>query len=385
MTRMKKLLLHGVLSISFLCVFAQNNKDFILQLKDADTQFSYGNYHLALPLYMALYTIDSTNSHINFHIGVCLFSISSDKTLAIPYFEQSRKSFIDAYYYLGILYRMQKDFYYSRQAFLYYQNSYKEKKYNYNDINYQLQKTVVAEQFISMPKNIIINNLGRPVNSPYDDYAPVILDEKNFLYFTSRRKGASDNKKDPLGYYYEDIYRSDLKNEKWQEAKNIGSPFNTELNDACLGFSKDGKIMYLFRTEPDLVGGDIYFSEYKDNHWTAPEKFSARLNKNGYVESSLTIAPNEKTIYFSSNRPGGYGGKDIYRIVKLPDKSWSLPQNLGGVVNTPYDEDAPFIASDGVTLYFSSKGHLNMGGYDIFVTKKLSDNQWSEPENMGYP
>ncbi|MCD6366819.1 MAG: PD40 domain-containing protein [Bacteroidales bacterium] len=383
---MKQLLLYSLFSLFVLISFGQDTHQFFIsQLKDADEQFSYGNYHLALPIYMGLFTIDSSNSYVNFHVGVCLYNVREDKTEAVPYFEQSRKAFVDAYYYLGILYRMQEDYYYSRQCFLYYQNSIKEKQFKYNAIDHELQKTSVAEDFMASPKNVVIKNLGKNVNSPYADYAPFISPEGDVLYFTSRRAGASENEKDPLGYFYEDIYNCSKKQKEWGNTQNLAQPFNTKLNDACLGFSKDGKIMYLFRTEPDLVGGDIYFSILKNNQWSEPQKFTARLNENGYNESSLTISPDEKTIYFSSNRIGGYGGKDLYRIVKLPNKEWSLPQNLGAAINTPYNEDAPFIASDGVTLFFSSQGHLNMGGYDIFTTKKLADNQWSEPENMGYP
>ena len=383
---MKKIFIYGLFFFITWMSFGQGtHKLFLSQLKDADEQFSYGNYHLALPIYMGLYVLDSSNAYVNFHIGLCIYYVREDKTEAIPYFEQSRKAYIDAYYFLGILYRMQEDFYYSRQCFLYYQNSFKEKKFGYTAINYELQRTTVAEEFTGLPKNITINNLGKSVNSPYADYAPLISPEGNALYLTSRRKDSSNNEKDPLGYYYEDIYCCTKTENGWGKAKDLGQPLNTNLNDACLGFSKDGKIMYLFRTEPDLVGGDIYFSELKNSQWSEPKKFSARLNENGYVESSLTISPNEQVIYFSSNRPGGYGGKDIYRIVKLPNKEWSLPQNLGAVINTPYDEDAPFIAPDGKTLYFSSKGHLNMGGYDIFMSKMLADNQWDEPENLGYP
>lgn len=383
---MKKLLLYSLFSLLVMTGIGQDAHQFFLsQLKDADEQFSYGNYHLALPIYMGLFTLDSSNSYVNYHVGICLYNVREDKTEAVPYFEQSRKAFINAYYYLGILYRMQKDFYYSRQCFLFYQNSFKEKLFNYNAINHELQKTSVAEDFMASPKNVIINNIGTNVNSPYADYAPFISPEGDALYFTSRRKDSSNNEKDPLGYYYEDIYRCTKTENNWGKAEDLGQPLNTNLNDACLGFSKDGKIMYLFRTEPDLVGGDIYFSELKNNQWSEPKKFSARLNENGYVESSLTVSPNEQVIYFSSNRPGGYGGKDIYRIIKLPNKEWSLPQNLGAVINTPYDEDAPFIASDGQTLYFSSKGHLNMGGYDIFMSKMIAANQWDEPENLSYP
>lgn len=361
------------------------HKYFMSQLKDADEQFSYGNYHLALPTYMGLHTIDSANAYVNYHIGICIYNIKEDKTEAVPYFEQSRKVFIDAYYYLGILYRIQEDLYFSRQCFLYYQNSYKDKSFSYNDIEHELQKTVVAEELTSLHKNIVISNLGENINSPYSDYAPFISSDNNNLYFTSKREGSSNNNKDPLGNYYEDIYISSLIDKTFTPAKQMNAPINTNLNDACLGFSFDNKTMYLFKTESDLVGSDIYYSEKISNKWTPPIKFTPMINEEGSIESSIMVSPDGKTIYFSSNRPGGYGGKDLYRIIQLPNKKWSLPQNLGSAINSPYDEDAPYLSPDGENLFFSSQGHMNIGGYDIFVTKKLSESQWSSPENMGYP
>ena len=113
--------------------------------------------------------------------------------------------------------------------------------------------------------------------------------------------------------------------------------------------------------------------------------FEAHINSENSAESSISIAPDLSTIYFSSNRPGGYGGKDIYRVTRMPDNTWSNPMNLGPVINSPYDEDAPFIHPDGITLYFSSKGHKNMGGFDIFRTVRDENNNWSSPENLGFP
>src|SRR5690606_258080 len=104
-----------------------------------------------------------------------------------------------------------------------------------------------------------------------------------------------------------------------------------------------------------------------------------------FNESYASITPNDKVIYFSSNRDGGFGGKDIYKIERLPNGSWSKAVNLGSTVNTPYDDDAPFIHSDGRTLFFSSQGHQNMGGFDIFKTKLNDNGEWTTPENIGFP
>jgi outer membrane protein OmpA-like peptidoglycan-associated protein len=132
-------------------------------------------------------------------------------------------------------------------------------------------------------------------------------------------------------------------------------------------------------------GGDIFVSYFKDGVWTKPVDDIKGLNTK-YKEPSATISANRKTIYFSSDRPGGYGGLDIYRIDQDKDGNWSEPVNLGSVINTEYDEDGPFIAPDGKTLYFSSNGHNNMGGYDVFSSKfNPKTKKWQEPVNLGFP
>jgi len=143
--------------------------------------------------------------------------------------------------------------------------------------------------------------------------------------------------------------------------------------------------MYIFRTAPNLIQGNILVSSFIDGKWTEPKQIDLPIfNESGTV-TSLSISQDLSTVYFSANIEGGYGGKDIYRITLMPDSSWSRPMNLGPTINTPYDEESPFIHPDGVTLYFSSQGHKNMGGYDVFRSIKDENGNWSAPENLGYP
>ena len=379
---MKKIIF--ILPLVFV-LFTANGQDAAKMKKQADEQFSYENYHLCLPLYYALVKTDSLNKEINFKLGVSIFNVSRNKTDAIKYFERSLPDYSDAYYYLGILYRRQGELNKSEEALVKYKNVIKGKSFDYNLVDYQLKRTQTAREMLKEGSNTKVVLLDTNVNSKYPDYAPFIIPIEGTLYFTSRRPGSSGNNKDPLGLYYEDIYKCNYKDKHFEHAINIGPPVNTRYHDACVGFSKDGKTMYIYRNEA-YTGGDIYYSEKVDaNMWSVPVKFSDRLNREGSVESSMTITQDGNIIYFSSNMKGGYGGKDIYRIVKLPNGEWSLPQNLGAAVNSPYDEDAPFISNDGNRLYFSSKGHKNMGGYDIFVSERKGENLWSEPINMGIP
>jgi hypothetical protein len=142
--------------------------------------------------------------------------------------------------------------------------------------------------------------------------------------------------------------------------------------------------MVIYRTNVNLYGGDLYLTSHLAGSWTEAQILTENINS-PYQEASATISPDGQLMYISSNRPGGLGGKDIYRARRLPDGNWSLPQNLGPTINTPYDEDSPFIQADGRTLYFSSNGHSTMGGFDIFKTKLDNDDIWSMPMNVGYP
>ena len=282
------------------CVFAGSlfSQDVKKMRKEADEQFSYENYHLALPLYLSVLNYDSTDAEVNYKAGVCLYKISREKAKAIKYFEKALQDIADAYYYLGILYRREGDLNKSEEAFLKYKNSLKDKHFKYEQVEYQLQRTQTARKFMKEGGRTKLILLDKNVNSEYPDYAPFIMPLDETLYFTSRRPGSSGNNKDPLGMYYEDIYYSKYENKEYLPAINVGKPVNTLYHDACVGFSKDGKTMFIYRNE-SYTGGDIYTSEVVDDGmWSVPVKFSDRLNREGSVESSMTITQDGRIIYF---------------------------------------------------------------------------------------
>ncbi|MBY0424194.1 MAG: hypothetical protein K2Q22_01035, partial [Cytophagales bacterium] len=166
--------------------------------------------------------------------------------------------------------------------------------------------------------------------------------------------------------------------------RNISNNINTENHDACIGMSPDGRKLLVYKSHKETKG-DIYVSEFKNELWTKPEKLADQINSD-HFEPSASLTADEATIYFSSDKPGGYGGLDLYMCQLQPNGKWGKAINLGPKVNTPFDEDAPFIYSDNKTLYFSSNGHATMGGYDILKsTFNKSDSTWSEPQNLRYP
>jgi hypothetical protein len=242
-----------------------------------------------------------------------------------------------------------------------------------------------ARKIISSPHASVIRNCGQDVNSAFDDYAPVIMPDESALYFTSRRKGSTGGA-DELNAQFEDIYVCYKRNGKWTPAENLGYPVNTETNDACVAISPDGKRMILYRTSREKTSGNLYLTQLGSNgHWQKPEMMGPEINS-PHIETSACFSNDTAEIIFSSDRPGGIGGKDLYRIRKLPNENWSAAFNLGPEVNTTEDEDAPFLHPDGVTLYFSSKGHNSIGGYDVYRSVLNPEtNNFSEPENLGYP
>ncbi len=378
-----------LLILSSLNIWAQDYKYNNQQkqiLKEADEEYSYNNYSIALPLYKQIFEVDSLNKDLNFKIGECIFFSKRNKLESLPYFERAKNKYIDSYFYLGRLYRLQKKFNKSLEAFNIYKNSNEKKSHKLTEVDFYLNKTINAKSMTSEPSDFIVKNIGNKINTPYPEYGPLITSDENIIYFTSRRPDNVNKQKDPNGDYFEDIFIAKNENGKWNNAKNAGKVLNTPLHDATVTLTNDNKTLYIYRTNKELTGGDIYKTEIVDNTFSVPDIIKGgEINSKNGAESSACIAPDQKTFYFSSNREGGYGGKDIYKVVKLPNNKWSKAINLGAAINTPYDEDAPFIQADGITLYFSSKGHQNMGGYDIFVSKLDDKGNWSFPQNLGTP
>jgi tetratricopeptide (TPR) repeat protein len=379
------------LIISFNVLIAQikdktYSKNYYSKLEKANKEFYLGNYHIALPLYNELFALDTNNTEVAYKLGQCIFFVRRESQESFKYFQKAKVDYPASYFYLGRLYHSQQKFDKALEAYLECRNSKENKDVTIEEIDYYMQKSVNAKEILQTKTNATIENFNNGINTPFPEYCTLLSPDENTIYFTSRRKGSTGNKLDANYEYYEDIYYVEKTPSGWGEVKNIGSPINTDLNDATVAISKDGQQMYIFRTAPNLINGMILVTNLENGKWTEPKPIDIPLTDNPQTTvTSLSISQDMNTIYFAADAPGGYGGKDIYRITKMPDGRWSKPMNLGPTINTPYDEESPFIHPDGVTLYFSSKGHKNIGGYDVFKTTKLEDGNWTTPENMGYP
>jgi hypothetical protein len=247
-----------------------------------------------------------------------------------------------------------------------------------------------GSRLVYEPVNTRIQNLGPQINSSFEDFAPVITEDEQTVFFTSRRGDPIREPYDPLtGQFYENIYQARKVDGNWQKPVRLDQLVNREEHNATVGISPDGNLLLIYRGNNNSliskVSGDLYQSEVIDGRWGKPEPWPGKINTRGW-EPSGSLTQDGKTLYFCSDRPGGEGGRDLYLSRKLENGNWSEPENLGILLNTAYDEDAPFIHPDGNRLYFSSTGHNSIGGFDIFVTDwNAEKKRWEKPRNMGYP
>jgi len=349
-----------------------------------------------------LILLQPENSNYNYRKGYIALNSRNDYEVGIKHLENAVKSVnknydmysarektapIDAYYFLGKCYHLNEQLDEAKKYYnLFIQNSAKASQ-NLAPARLGLAQCDVAKQEISNPKSAIVKNIGSRVNGANPDYAPVISLDGNSLYFTSRRgwdDGSTEEFRDPLlNQYPEDIFVSytDFDGE-WTSPEKLAFCDN-ELNEATISISSDERRVFVYQDATG--GGDIYYSDFEENQFDNLSKLRYNEVNTEYWETHCTMTPDGQNMYFVSDRPGGFGGRDIYRIVRLPNGEWSKAQNMGPTINTLYDEDSPFIAINNKTLYYSSNGESSMGGFDIFVTFRDDNNAWSTPTNMGYP
>lgn len=336
-----------------------------------------------------------------FKIGYCYLKSPFDNEKAIPYLERATtkisvdyqegdhkeiKAPAEAMRYLANAYHRNYEFDAAIEAYEHFKTLIVENEtVALSDIDRQIEICRNAIELLKTPINMTVTNAGKAVNSPYADYAPVISADESMLIFTSRRKGSTGKKFTEDGKFYEDIYICEKQQDGlWSKPKNMGGTINTSDHEATIGLAADGQTLLIYKYDNSEGFGDIFVSKLIGERWTLPERLGSNVNTKAW-EPHASISANGQMLFFTSNREGGYGGTDIYFARILPTGEWALAQNCGPVINTPYNEDAPYFHPDGKTLYFSSKGHSTMGGYDIFFSDLQEDGTWSKSENIGYP
>lgn len=381
---MKKILVFFLIIISSVCSYSQKPDNYKRMFIDAEYYLLFNEYREALPLYLEVYNAKRDNANISYRLGECYLNMPKQEGNAIRYLEEAVQDITDNYdigYYtekkaprralllLGIAYRKNEDIEKALETFQKYRKEIgNEDKVQLNEVHYQIQICYNAMDMKEEPIEFASINQGRNINSSFANTRPVVtLNDSSMAYTTSLR-------------FYDAVFFTQKKNDDWGLPQNLTPNFQADGDIHTASISADGKMLILVRKDRDDF--NLYFSMYKNGQWGIMQKFNDNINTK-FNETHASISPDGKTLYFVSDRNGGYGGKDIYMSTKNTNNEWGIPDNMGPSINTPRDEATPFITTN-ETLYFSSKGHYNMGGYDIFAAKRNA-NRWDKPENIGYP
>jgi hypothetical protein len=373
-------------------------------LMESSNLLEVGYYAAAERLIDKILTTETNNNNVNYRKGFILSEAKQNYSDAIPYLEKAKSSAVknydatsknetgaplDVYYFLAKCYHRTGNVTKARENYNQFLSTASNKTEIYDRTNVALLQLEEAERLAQNKKrNVEVVNIGNAVNTGAPEYSPVISFDGSALYFTSRRKwenGDDKIERDPTSDFYpEDIYVSYKNgNNEWTEPVRLDF-CGEDQNEASVSVSPNERKIYVYQ---DIVGnGDMFYSEFRNNKFGKIVHYENKdVNTEKFWETHCIVTPDGKNIYFASQREGGYGGRDLYRLVKLPDGTWSQPQNLGPTINTQFDEDAPFMSIDNKTLYFASNGPKSIGGFDIFVSIIDRDNQWTDPINLGFP
>ncbi len=376
--------------ISVYSVNCQTNTDYraIGDAKVASDLFNSQNYRMALEEYKIVHEWDTTNIIVNHHLALCYLNTNIDKKKAIPllkYITSKEECNPQAWYDLGRAYRYVLRLNEAIEAFKKFESQSKEDEKNYITASRQIEMCENALELMKKPINISFKNLGPLVNSPYPDFNPCVSGDESNLFFSSKRKGNLGSYIDFDGYSTADIYYSKYIALKWNKAKRLSPLVNTPYIEECTGVSADGNTLLLFVANQTAVN-DVLISQKKGRSFLRAVSPGPNINQIETSEYAASISPDKKQMFFSSDRPGGMGGKDIYYSIMLPSGDWGPARNAGEIINTEYDEDFPYLAPDDSSFYFCSLGHNSMGGYDIFRSVwDTESHSYSRPVNMGYP
>ena len=355
-------------------------------LDEAELLMQGHEYAEAAKIYRRLVPEDTGFAEVSYNLGLCEWNLPGRWENSAPHFAKAVQSNnTEAHFMLALCRHRQQRFDEALQLFTMYKLHYYRAVDN-EEVARRMAICTTAKALTRLPEDQRIVNMGTAVNSKAHDYSPLVTADRSRMFFTSRREGTTGSERDQNGQWYEDIWTSSCMNGTWMPAQNAGKPLNTSVMDATVGISPTGDTLLIYRSDADLNGGDLFMTHRTGNGWSQPEMLTEKVNS-GSHEPSASLGPGGTSIYFTSDREGGQGGRDIWCVKRLPTGAWSEPQNLGPSVNTMFDEDAPFMHADGKTLFFSSNGHSTMGGYDIFKSALLEPegNAWTVAQNMGYP
>lgn len=400
------LLIYLFITVPFCNVFSQNKgiedvngvtgnpaaaADFILN----------GDYKNALKEYLVLLKTYPDNIEYNLGAIECYININTDKSKAFVYLDRLlRQKNIKpiTYFYLGQIYHLNYVFDEAIEAFTTFKRLAKKETERESFKNLLITPEELVEQadryikvcnnaieLMKAPVKVTFKNAGENVNSEYHDYTPFIAEDESFMVFSTRRQDVLGAVLDVDGYSTADVFYSTVKDGQWTKAKNVGINVNTEFDEQATGLTPDGRTLMVFMNNGKKILGDLYMSKKNENEVFQQSEPIKDINTK-WFEWAASITTDGEEIFYAGESMESLGGTDIFSTKKLPNGKWGTPVSVGKSVNSKYDESYPTISADGKTLYFCSKGHNTMGGFDLFKsdwdeTKK----KWLPPVNLGYP
>ncbi len=366
---------------------AQSTKELKEIFAQAESYYLYEEYDLANQLYIIMENPE--NLSLSYKIGTCYLNIPDEKEKAIPYLEaavknavydakagsfKERRAPLDAYFYLGKAYMVNNQLEKGLSTLQTFANLARDlegkgKMENLEFVDQQMLACKNAIMFEENPVPLTKKTLGPGFSEGSMNENPAVSFDGNTIAYTERR-----------GLVNVILFSKKVRG-KWQNPVEITDQLNAGEDCSTCSLNENGTELFLYKT--DMFDGNIYSSRYVDDKWTPIVKLNKNINTKFY-ESHAAVSADGKRLFFTSNRDGGEGGLDIYVSEKDAEGEWGVPVNLGKAVNTPYNEDNPFIIASDSALYFCSEGHNSMGGYDNFKSTKLG-NEWKKPESLGYP
>jgi hypothetical protein len=401
---MKRILLLLVFAVVTSTVFsAAPPKRFVFASKflEANQMLEERLWIQSINAWIDLLVENPNNANINYKIGYCYLQTANSKLEALQYLEAAcdkrfsksydpydpveKRAPVQALFYLGRAQALNLKIDDAIATFQKLQKQLGKKHLMYIDATRELEMCMEAKSQMENPRNYKITNVGPILNTASNEYSPVLSLDESQLFFTSPRiRPDSSNSKiiDFVTMQYKDDIYATFKNEEgvWMEPELLN--LNTDAHDAAISVSPDGQTLFIYRD--NFGDGQLLESTLIGETWSEPAMLGSDINTAAW-ETHATVSADGNTLLFVSDRNGGVGKRDIYRCVKLPNGEWSRALNIGTQVNTTYDEDAPFLTADGKTLYFASRGHNTMGGFDIFYSKLGQDGEWGTPVTLGYP
>jgi tetratricopeptide (TPR) repeat protein len=374
------------LTIFFLSsVYSQENKALQDSFLEAEYFFMHEDYSDALSYYLQLYEKLPENSNLAYCIGVCYLNIPGKKNLSIDYLETASRNMsakhkegsisqltspLNTLFELGKAYRINFMFDKAKEVFLKYSATLlPNDRENLDFITHEIKVCDMAKELVTKPIAYSEDNVGELFNDEKSNFNPLIsADGKSFAYMVSLK-------------FYDAIMFSRLVDGKWTAPVNISPDLQSDGDIFISCLSADGKTLFL--SKDDNLNSDIFSSTFDGANWTKTTKLNKNINTK-YWESHGFVTETGDQIIFASDRPGGLGGLDLYISHKVKG-NWGPAVNIGPEINTPFNEDRPFLINNGKTLFFSSQGHNNMGGYDLFRSDLQPNGKWSTPKNLGYP